>query len=259
MASSNGGHWYTREGIPMHFVTKADGKGQRNTTLADARKLGLLPGVSGILKVLDKPALLQWKIKQAVMAVMTAPRLPGEADDAFVERVLETEGQHEQEAAKARDKGTEIHDAIEAALKGQPVPEGLKDWITPALEEITKQTAPYENRSTEVVVVGNGYAGRADLIAQGGLSAMIVDYKTTKKLPTKESWDEHKLQLAAYAAAFSPKSGIPFPNVRTANLYISTVEPGKFAWFENKDVPSTFSVFQCLQSVWCWLNKYDPR
>ena len=57
----NGGHWYSRTGEPMHWVKRASGEGTRPTTLADARKLDLLPSVTTILRTLDKPPLNRWK------------------------------------------------------------------------------------------------------------------------------------------------------------------------------------------------------
>ena len=49
-----GDHWYTRDGVPVHTQPKADGKGERPTTLRDARKLAFLPSVTTILKVISK-------------------------------------------------------------------------------------------------------------------------------------------------------------------------------------------------------------
>src|ERR1017187_7985575 len=82
------GHWYFTSGEPCFEVPKADGKGMTKTTLRHAKKMNLLPSVTTILRVLDKPALTAWKIEQAVLAVMTTPRLPAEADDDFIKRVL---------------------------------------------------------------------------------------------------------------------------------------------------------------------------
>ena len=42
------GHWYSKEGKPVHTQIKKDG-GERNTTLADAKKLGLYPSVTTIM------------------------------------------------------------------------------------------------------------------------------------------------------------------------------------------------------------------
>ena len=80
----------------------------RKTTLADARKLGLVPSVTTILKVLAAPALESWKIEQACLALLTSPRQADERDDAFVKRILQTDRVQDQEAAAAAERGTEI-------------------------------------------------------------------------------------------------------------------------------------------------------
>ena len=41
-------HWYDLDGQPCHEVPRAKGDGMRPTTLADARKLHLLPSVTNV-------------------------------------------------------------------------------------------------------------------------------------------------------------------------------------------------------------------
>ena len=101
-------------------------------TLADARKLNLLPSVTTVLRILDKPALNEWKIEQGVLAVMTTPQLPGEEMDAFIHRVLHVEKVQDQEGKKARDRGTDIHAALESYFLGREVSDELRPWIEPA-------------------------------------------------------------------------------------------------------------------------------
>jgi len=81
-------HWYKRDGEPLHSVLSGRGE-PRPTTLRDARKLGLLPSVTNILGVINKPELVEWKMTQAVLAALTLPRLEGEGEDAFARRVVD--------------------------------------------------------------------------------------------------------------------------------------------------------------------------
>ena len=46
--ASESSHWYTREGAPKYTVEAKNGN-PRNTTLADARKLNLVPSVTTII------------------------------------------------------------------------------------------------------------------------------------------------------------------------------------------------------------------
>lgn len=241
-------------------MSKKDGSGMRPTTLADARKLNLLPSVTTILKVLAAPALQSWLIEQAVLAPMTTPRLAGEADDAFIQRVLHTERHQDQEAQKARDRGKEIHDGMEAMLQGKPVSAELLPWIEPAYLHLKSKI--YCVLKTECVLVGEGYAGRTDLVADTSANAigafLLADFKSTKKLPERGSWPEHRLQLSAYAAAAEPN--LTAGSIRTANLYISTVERGKFAYYENPPwIPDYNQGFEPLVRHWQWATQYAPK
>jgi hypothetical protein len=55
-------HYYTEKAEPAHYEAK-DGK---PTTLREARKLDLVPSVTTIQGIVDKPALTYWLQKQAV-------------------------------------------------------------------------------------------------------------------------------------------------------------------------------------------------
>lgn len=262
--TADSAHWYYTDGRPCYELEKKDGKGMKAPTLADARKLQLLPSVTNMLRVLDKPALNDWKVEQGVLAVLTTPRLDGETDDAFVHRVLHTERVQDQEMTTARDKGTAIHDALEDYFLGREGPSDLKEWIEPAAKAIA---ARGERVAVETILIGEGFAGRLDLIQEAPECWWIVDWKTTKNLPDpkKGAWTEHRIQLAAYAAAWMRKlahNGEAVPNkpVRTSNIYISTLEPGAFVVCDHDpDWQKTFSQgFMPLLTYWQWANNYVP-
>lgn len=255
--SFESGHYYTRDGEPMHFVQKKDGTGTRPTTIADCRKLGLLPSVTQILRVLEKPALTAWKIRQAVLSVLTAPRPSDEPLDTFVDRVLSQERQQDQEAKAAADRGTAIHDALETELSGGVCNDEIRPWIKPCLNEIMNRGKVL---LTEKILVGDGYAGKTDLIQKNGEAIWLWDYKSTTKLPEKGSWPEHRLQLAAYAQAYLDGHKLipPHWKVSTGNAYISTRECGKFIIHENSPWQADYECFQHLVKVWQHLNSYRP-
>lgn len=250
--SQDGSHWYTINGEPMYEMMKKDGSGPRATTLADARKLNLLPSVTTILRSLDKPALIAWKIEQAVLAAMTTPKKPDETLDQFVERVLQIEKVQEQEMEAARDLGTRMHEALEFMALAKEVDQDLKPWIFPAWDFIRSLGVCV---SAETCVVGQGFAGKVDLmLSPGPDEILLVDYKTTKRLPEKEPWKEHRLQLAAYAS--TQRAAL----VRAGNLYVSTAEAGKFVWHEHTDIAHTFvHGFKPLIEHWQWSNGYSPK
>jgi hypothetical protein len=253
--TSDSAHFYTKDGQPMHFVERSDGKGLRPATLRDARKLGLLPSPTSILKVLRAPQLESWLTEQACLAVLTAPRKEGEDLDAFVERVLHTERQQDEQARKARDLGTEIHAGIAAVLSGKPcLLAEHEPFVMPAIEAMKVFG---DVMLTEKVVVGDRCAGRLDAIFNDGTTRTVVDLKTATNPPLKGSWLEHKLQLSMYAAA------IAFPDIpvelRTANVYIGTRAPGIVVVDVHADWRHTYERgFKPLLDFWMFANNYDP-
>lgn len=252
-------HWYTKDGKPVFTVLKKDGTGERPTTLADARKMDLVPSVTTILKVLHKEALVNWLCEQTALAVLTTPRNQGEELDAFVERVLHGERIQDQEAQLARDRGTEIHKAMESLFQGVEIEDDLKPWCLPAFDALKSQA---ELVCTERSLGNTEFAGTIDLVQTTDSHWIVTDFKTTKKLP-KESWSDHKLQLSAYARLWVTRvSGEPVTGslkpIRTQNVYISTVELGAFTICQNDDWSETYSHgFAPLLQHWRWANKFN--
>lgn len=260
-------HWYHQNGDPCHTVPKKDGSGDRPATLADARKLGLLRSVTTYLKALAKPELDAWKQEQACLAVLTSPQLPGEGLDAFVHRVLHEEEQHRQEAKSKADLGKLIHGALQKRFTNLsagifiPWPEDMAPYVEPVYQHLMDMldSARAHKFHTELSLIGDGYAGCTDLIAVCAELDYLIDWKSTGTLPPKGSWLEHKLQLAAYAAAWAHTSANLKP-VATVNIYISNKEPGQFVAHVNPPWEDTYNKgFKPIVDLVCWMDNYDPR
>lgn len=259
-------HWYSTTGEACYEVQgKSTGK-PRPANLGDARQRNLLPSVTTILQVINKPGLELWKQEQVALAIITATRLPGEKDDAFAKRVLQEEEQHKQEGKKAADLGKRIHESIDNYFGGTPTEKGLEPYIMPAIFELEKFGNVID---VEKTLIGFGYAGRTDLLQQADQEAeeilRIWDIKSAKKLPEKGPWHEHKLQLAAYAEAqelelrLAAPEGKKIPRIICANLYVSTTEPGKFVVWEHEDWKGTYKYgFKPLVDYWQWANQHYP-
>ena len=266
--TSSEAQFYLPTGEPFYEVPYADPKkGMRRATLADARKVGALPGPTTILKVLAKPELQSWLIEQAVLAVLTTPRKRNlatgsfESDDDFVNRVLKVEKIQDQERDIAATRGTAIHAAMEAYFTGQPVPEEMKAWIMPAAKAICEHGTLV---CSEKVLIGDGYGGRCDLILENTDFWQIWDLKSTKKLPEKGSWMEHVIQLSAYAAAWKImvlNSDLAKKHIQTFNCYVSSIEPGKFIIWKNPDgwIEDYEEAFVPAMKLWRRLNNYYPK
>src|SRR5262249_7873584 len=115
-------HWYRRDGEALHSVPSAKGSLQtvtmRPTTLRDARKLGLLPSVTNVLGVINKPELVEWKMTQAVLAALTLPRADGEELGAFAKRVVEDA---QSQVKGAAEFGSAFHAGAELVAKALEV------------------------------------------------------------------------------------------------------------------------------------------
>lgn len=252
-------HWYFSDGRKSHECERAYGSGLRPTTLRDARKLHLLPSVTGILKVLDKPGLNRWKNEQVALVVATTQRLDGEAIDDFIERVLNTERQQDIEGQQAADLGTQIHKRIEKMLSA--ISSGEQIFLQTEVDTYAHAAVDAIIRLgrvmlTETVVVGDGYAGCVDAIIENDDCITVIDIKTTKSIPKDESFLEHKLQLGAYAAALGNTSN---KRITTANVYVSTIESGVVKVIENPDWVQAYELgFRPLVKHWQWANNYYP-
>lgn len=245
-------HFYTPSGEARYFIPKKSGGGTRPTTVRDARELGLYPSPSTILDILDKPALLEWKIRNAVAAIMTAPdAVPNEAIDAKITRVLDVEKQHEEESNIAKDRGTEIHDAIQEALENAGQPEymrgqswnpAMNPFILPVVDAVMKTGRVV---ATEKIVVNNeyGYAGRTDTLTEGDEWLNVWDFKSCKTIPKRDAYPEARMQVSAYAKALGNTGN---KHIRCFVCYISKTNPGEIGVFEVLDWQHEFERFKLL-------------
>lgn len=109
-------HWYAPDGSPAYTVRGKNGK-ERNTTLRDARELGLVPSVTTIIKCAAAPGLEAWKQQQVLHAALTLPRIEGEPEKDYLERIMRDS---QEQARKAAERGTEIHAAIQEYFSDKP-------------------------------------------------------------------------------------------------------------------------------------------
>ena len=126
-----GGHWYRADGTPVHRLPTSDGRGERATTIRDAKRMGLFPSVTSILGILAKPGLEKWKLNQVALATLRTPKQENEGDDYWCNRVRNAAFEQVEQAA---DKGTMIHGALEAAMAGEPYDKELSVYVEPVMQ-----------------------------------------------------------------------------------------------------------------------------
>lgn len=246
-------HWYTCSGEPMHTVI-AKGTGlPRNTTLADARKLNLLPSVTSILGMLNRPALNDWKMEMAIEAALTTPRREDEDLHQFAVRCAE---EAQSVAARAADFGTRMHDLAAQYAKAKSLLEFIDDDLKPYIPFLEAFFSDIEEViNSESFVVGNGYAGRIDLLAITKSNGVcLFDFKTKKfKNGKADFWPDNVRQLAAYREALGCHCAL-------VNVGINSQEPRPFClhqWDED-EAKRGLEIFMKTLELWQLVNNYKP-
>lgn len=258
-------HYYDRAGNPCHYQPKKKGGGLRPTTVADARKLGLLPSVSTILGCLHKEQLVQKMMEKVIL--QTRERVV--KDDLqyvdyseFVESIKELSFA---DWGQAQDLGTRIHKAIELNMgpAGLVPSDDLAPYVLPAVKAVNDLGLKVAAAEAVVLNRAEGYAGTTDLVGWVDGKEAVLDFKSTKTTPGKkvEGWDSQVMQLAAYHEAYW-KTGIFDPTADVAyNIYISTTEPGRVDVLKRTadELAEGYGAFLHVCGIWRYLNNYDPR
>jgi hypothetical protein len=255
MHPSESGHFYEPgTGAPRYTIIGANGK-ERNTTLRDARKFGWYPSVTTIQKCAAAPGLERWRQQQVLLAALTLPRKPGEPENDWLDRVIQDS---QEQGRKAADRGTRIHAAIQGHFEGQaPEPEMWPhvQGAVKALEQAFGKNdfwIPEQSFAHEA-----GFGGKVDLhYTTARRVGVVVDVKTKEfdNVGQVKGWDDHAIQLAAYA------KGLGLDTVACGNLFVSASVPGLatlILWSE-EEIARGWTMFQSLLAYWQAKQNYWP-
>lgn len=261
-------HFYeqTAHGVaPRHFVQQtSDPTKTRPSRVTDAKKAAKsgeiwYPSVTGILDVLDKPALKNWHIEQHLQTIWDSWRedefQPGSDMYSWFKAIKAATQERLDEAPKA---GSDIHAILEQFLFSGSIPPGIEGQIVKNIEECLTLNCGNLDWEKEIYFVNQdvGYAGQMDLVADNK-TAWVIDYKskqTAEKFnPGKMAYDEHKRQLAAYGKAFFPER-----NFMAANIFIC-LENGEvdFDCHSFEDIEHGWADFKDCLSLY-HRNKWNP-
>lgn len=236
------GHWYTKDGEPCHF--QEDGK---DTTLRHARKQNLVPSVTGILDVVDKPGLTNYFLKQQLEAAWDSDGVEGWSDKDEWAKAVKAEAKKHSE--QARDRGLAIHDAIELFYNDK-AHDPQYDFHVNEVCFALKEKYPNADWEPERTFSYEDFGGMVDL----SCPEVIIDYKYktdgfTDK--TKLVYDTHFGQLAAY------KLGLGYPDAVCANVFISD-DKVKIIEHSAEDMARGLTYFlQCLD-LWKTIKRFNP-
>jgi hypothetical protein len=176
-------HYYYPNGSPAYEVPNADGSKMIQPDIRHVRKLGLLPSVTTVMRVVASPGLERWKREQFALSALTLTRIENEPDDRFLKRV---EDDSRAWMIKRADEGTRLHAAIEQGLTGESFDPAFAEHVALVRQKIEQLPL-----------------------------AFVGDFKSKDTLDDKLErdlfYDEHVMQLAAYARALkNPDRGLRF-------------------------------------------------
>ena len=244
-------HWYcAKTGAPRYTSIGKNGK-ERNTTLRDAKAAPgtLVPSVSTINSQLSKAGLDTWKQTQVLYAAAEYPRYDGEEEKDWIYRLLELAKRKSREAA---DRGTLIHDFIEAFYNQEYMPD-MPTYVRKVDEAVTAHFgAQLWIPEQSLVNAQEGYGGKCDLYCKPrhDFTGVVIDFKTTEKSPGDLTpYLEHTLQLAAYREVLAPSA-------RCANVYINGTT-NEVAIYEHseQDLRDGYQMFLNLVNIYKLKNK----
>lgn len=260
--AAESGHWYQPDGTPAYEIVGANGK-LRSTTLRDARKLGLFPSVTTILRMAAAPGLTRYFEEQErkatirlVVERLFQMKLDSYDSPELLIDILDVPEFHEKchdlagdRASKARERGTEIHAAIEQRVRGELVDEALIPFADAALSAVTEWAGPQKWEAERSFCSPDwGFGGKLDLSSKD----FIADFKTTdKELSGIKTWPDHRRQLAAYRVGLQGHQ-------RCAIVYVSSVKPEAVVLeIDAEELRRGWMEFMYLLLFWKQSNKVE--
>ncbi len=213
-----------------------------------------IPGVTTIIKVLDKPALVGWAAREsAAYAIEHWDKL---ATLPLMERADKIARARFESNRRAIVRGHRIHEFGEKIAHGVPV-EVPDEYRVPAeayarfLDAWDMETIATE---TPVCHTAYRYAGTFDAVVDSPrLGRVMIDIKTGSGV-----YSETALQLAAYRYAdmMIDSAGAEVPNLNTVGAYVAHVLPDTVDLVPiTQDDRVTGAFLYCLELYETWIRR----
>lgn len=269
-------NYYKLDGSPCYTVKGADGVKDVKPDIRHARRDNLLPRLSSIIDVIDKPGLLNWRYRQITDACH------GEYDRVEEHYTCKDDYYHEMidrafaQVKDAADAGTLIHEALSHALKGEHYKKDeevylpaineyhqIDKFITPITLWALEEGIEFVEHELTLISPKYGFGGTTDatgrIMKDNVTMEGIFDWKSYKTKPGKkvEPRESHLIQISAYHMA---KFGGIYPNHFGCNGYFSTTEPGRFdpVFYDFNQLKVGWEMFLGCCAIWRGRNKYNP-
>ena len=243
-------HFYDDGGNLVAEVERSDGKGMRPTTIADARKLHLIPSVTTIISQLGKPGLDFWKMQQLLAVVESHQSMIG--TELWKTKLADISNE---ENSKYSKLGTDVHNKLEKYFLTDRPLKGTEDIIINgvlgAMEILDLNVNTYEPELS--FNHKDGFGGKVDLTSR--IDNVVIDFKTKSvDHPNKTHvYDDYGMQLTAY------RKGLDMPTARCFNLLISVTNPGEIFLYQHSEenLVRYEKMFYNLLNYWKLVNKFN--
>lgn len=234
---------------------------------------GLQPGITGVIGVLDKPALVGWAKRETAIAAVRnwhtveqmVRQYPPSGDLQYHPAVSFLKATPGYQRDSAADVGTRVHAIAEAVQKGEkPV---IEDDVAPFanaylrdfLEVYRPESHPLYVEARVYHSGGDGslvlpYGGTMDLYCKIGGETWLIDFKTNRTGPYAET----ALQLAAGRyAEFVGREGDPkrYPVPHVERCGVVWVRPEGARLIEYTVGPQEFQAFAACRFAWYWVTE----
>ena len=211
----------------------------------------IIYGVTSIVGVLNKPALMYWAVNKAVEYMDNNLKVGVVVDEINKVNLLkEAKSAHRIHKETAGNIGTLTHDWLESYIKAGinklprpelPVNKELRTGVETVLEWVKKFKVKFISSERKVYSKKHKYAGTLDAEATINGQLAVIDFKTSSGI-----YPEYFLQTSAYVKALEEETG---------NKYKYTVivkipkNGGEFMYSKNEKIDLYFKSFLgCLEN-----------
>jgi len=230
-----------------------------------------VPGVSAVLNMMAKPALMRWAAKEAaIFAVENQATIGALARTDKQAAVDLIKGAPWRKSGKAADTGSQVHGLVERLMLDKrsgvqsafKIPQGTMPYLRSYAAFLQEFSADPEAIEVTVWDAGYGYAGTLDSIftmtVDGQRITALVDVKTG----ASGVWPEAALQQTAYARAgqmLDPETGQRLKMVPIDRAFALWLRPEGWALIPLSTSDRNWDQFLRLRGSYEWKTKDEKH
>lgn len=203
-----------------------------------------LTGVTTILGVINKPALIQWAAKMAAHHIRD--NFDGDLTDELIEAAINA---HRKKKTEAADKGTDIHALAEEWIKTGKLPDPVPAPLQKFIDWATENKVEFVASEIRCYSAKDWYAGTADFICKINGKRYVGDLKTSSGIYGREYF----FQVAAYRNALEEMGEEPIEGT----IIVRCGKKGDFEVVESHEYLNDLAGFKAALALYRALE-YKP-